>query len=247
MIVDTMNPWEILRELEQDQLTISTKVKYLWDDIRKKALKRGVFPCSMSYQFTTKNKNKWGAVLTVFGKKWERPNNIAVSLYCIQEGAGGIRVHIIAPNNVCSHMCLTTLTSHFIARYRERMGLGGKSIHDTMLRLLRGSCIPLSTDKPLSGKNSDDAEPFYVCFEDGVGMGMKEDMHISIIKTFITHDMCKGRQEEMFGQLRNEEARKDREAMLGFVSLDMDNMQFKTNKKNFGNEFITGKTILTMK
>lgn len=209
MIVGTMTENQLISEVIADFKTVvsisNDKDKKVANLIRK----RTVFPARFHSYVITKRKNNWLIL-------WEALNrsNIGdrslISFVCFYDTPHG--KYAIMPSFSEGGIMLLMFTPHFFSRFANRavIDLTGKDLIKRYFEINYNYGFSYNTD-PGGAVN------VFGSSKDGIALGIEyKGKQIILFKTFITYDMCKGQQIEVFAQsnqIRQEMQKQEREAM----------------------------------
>lgn len=203
MIVATMNEQEIIREVLGDMVNA-----FRWEDrnhnrFRRLVLKSTRFPVYSHYSYTSPKKNKWLILLQAQNKK-EFGDNSRTTYVATYNSPHGIYAIMVSFINENPHLIF--YPPHFFRRYRERMDLD-----------LHGDELLVEFFRYNSGyvfehylKDSGGGEKILEIAgstNDGVALGIQSVNGNLLFKTFVTYDMLKGEQIEVY--TKNELIRKE--------------------------------------
>lgn len=166
-------------------------LKYRVEEVARKARKNlGSAPCrTVVFNHTDPRKNRWSAYISSDKKGFsfipclEYHNQKGKLRFILKAGDPGI---------------LQIFTGHFLRRYKERSGLEGFSgkVTDDFFVFAKDN----SLHTPAKFRNN----IVQVEFPHGVGLGYSYGDAVYYIKTFVSHEMLNGYQEELSLSIREE-------------------------------------------
>jgi len=180
MIVESMTPTELTRELLRDRENIFRKVQYLEREVERARIKSKDKSFAVKiFDYKSPLKNNW---ILIF-----RKTKKGAALTMIAYTKGKVDFYMLCTNDVVEHF-----TKHFLERYRERyLKDETLSIVETMKR------FALRNDQSMSEIKVNTENEFQCLKVDGLSFGVLEETNQSAIFhecTFITMDMVKEKQ-----------------------------------------------------
>ena len=195
MIVDSMTHAEVYQELERDREAITKWWHHNLLDQRRRVLKSTRFPVQLWFEYTSPRKVHYLFFTRIFDKRMKK---ILTGIVAIRRTSEGMTVY----TNWLGHQKLispTVLIPHMWKRYAERANVQKKGI-DLLKHYFANNPFGRDTDNQHVVARSvryNGEDHLCNCVPEGVMLGQVVD-GIFIAKTFITYDMCCGRQQEEF-------------------------------------------------
>lgn len=192
MIVYTMTEDQLLSEVLEDikaAVSISNdKEKKVSNLIRK----RTMFPVRFHSFVTTKRKNNW----LILWEALDRSNvgdKSLISFVCYYETPHG--KYAIMPSFNEREIILLMFPPHFFSRFANRssIDLAGKDLIKRYFEVNYNFGFSYN-------KNPDGTVNVFGSSKEGIALGIKINDQLVLFKTFITYDMCRGQQVEIFAQ-----------------------------------------------
>ena len=209
MIVCTMTDDQLISEVIDDFKVVvsisNDKDKKVANLIRK----RTVFPVRFHSFVTTKRKNNWLILWEALSRSNVGDKSL-ISFVCFYDTPHG--KYAIMPSFSEGRIILLMFPPHFFSRFANRTGidLTGKDLIKRYFEMNYNYGFSYNTDP-------DGVVNVFGNCKEGIALGVEyKGKQIILFKTFITYDMCKGQQIEVFAQsnqIREEMHRQERETM----------------------------------
>ena len=201
MIVDSMTHEEVYQELARDREAVTRWWRHQLIALERPMIKRKVFPANLWFEYTSPRKVRYLFFTRIFDKRMKR---ILTGLAVIRHTPDGLTAY----TNWLGHQKLITpmvLTPHMWKRYRERAGVKKSGI-ELVKHYFYANAYGKDTDnhRVMARSvrwNGEDHQA--CCVTDGVLLGQLVN-GIYIARTFITYDMCSGKQQEEFESCRKQ-------------------------------------------
>ena len=196
MIVQSMTPKEVYRELDADMENITRWWSHKQDELERKALKQTKFPMMTWYEHTTPRKNRYLFLSVVFKRKYR--NNSILCTLALQKTSEGTVVHITKLSY--QHLpCKMTFLPHAFDRYCQRAAVKKQGIDLIKHFFERNHMGEPTMDERFSGKSVryKGRDNVCSCFPEGVMLGEYKD-DVFVAHTFITYEDATGLQREEF-------------------------------------------------
>ena len=188
---------EAYKELEKDFDILVRKFTYWRHELRRSMLKSKTFPRTVWLDYTTPRHNRFLVELKVFDRRMRRA---ITRTSAIRNTSGGMEVFNFWLSKE-THVDKMVFTPHALSRYAERAKVGKTGI-ELFKHFSSHNVDGLDEDdEKLMGQsvryNGEDLHA--CCMSEGVMLGKIED-GVFVLRTFITYDMCTGRQKKSFEQ-----------------------------------------------
>ena len=195
MIVDSMTHEEVYQELERDREGMTRWWRHQLNDMRRPILKRTTFPCHVWREYTSPRKIHYLFFSRIFDKRMKR---ILTGIAAIRRTSEGMTIYTnwLQDQKLISPMIIIP---HAWKRYAERTGTDKTGIDLVKHYFLNNPHGKDSHNQKVVGRSVryNGEEHLANCVTEGVLLGQERgDMFIA--KTFITYDMCCGRQQQEF-------------------------------------------------
>lgn len=200
MIVDSMTHKEVFQELDRDREALSDWWRNKMRSHFRQIAKCRQFPMKISFDYTSKRKIRYYISTVFLDRHTKRYMSTVIAFRWTAEGL------TTYTSRLCKQPChvLKVHTPHFWKRYAERAKVN-KSGFELVKHFFDRNALGRATDEerlvPRSVRYNGDLH-ISGCTPDGVMLGALEDGYY-IARTFITYDMCTGRQQKQFSNLRN--------------------------------------------
>lgn len=201
MIVDTMSHAEVYQELERDREAISTWWHHNLNSQRRRVLKSTRFPVQLWFEYTSPRRNRYYFYTRIYEKRMRR---ILTGIIVVRQGKDGMTVY----TNWLGHQKLIApmvLTPHMWRQYQLRCNIQKSGIELIKHYLEQNPQGKDSDNQHVVGRSVryNGEEHQSCCVPEGVLLGQVHD-GIYLVKTFITYDMCCGRQQQEFEHCRSQ-------------------------------------------
>lgn len=195
MIVDSMTHAEVYQELAKEREAVSTWWKHKLHEQRRLALKSTSFPLKLWYEHISPRKNRYLFITCILDKRMKR---VMTGVIVPRYTAEGLMVYNswLSSQKGASQL---VFTPHMLKRYSERCNVQKSGIELVKHFLSRNPHGKLNHNERLMPRSVryNGEEHKASCVQDGVLLGQVTD-GIFIMRTFITYDMCNGRQQQEF-------------------------------------------------
>lgn len=198
-----MTEAELLEEINNDLPNVVNISNNKDAKVRRIIHKSVLFPVYLHSYVTSPRKNKWIILWEARSKKNVGDNSL-ISFVCYQDTPHGRYAYM--PTWADKKLILIVYPPHFFSRFAKRMNLNLTGV-DLIKRYFE---INNSYAFDLDSSLIDDTckQNIYGSSLEGIALGLKSVEHnIILFKTFITYEMTKGSQIEVFA--RNEEIRRE--------------------------------------
>lgn len=200
MIIPQMTETELLQEIKKDLPNVVNISNNKDGKVRRIILKSASFPVYLYSYITSPRKNKWIILWEARNKKNVGDDSL-ISFVCYQETPHGRYAYM--PTWADKKLILIVYPPHFFSRFAKRMNLNLTGI-DLIKRYFEKN----NSYAYELGSEDDCKQHIYGSSPEGISLGLRNTEHdIILFKTFITYEMTKGSQIEVFA--RNEEIRKE--------------------------------------
>lgn len=204
MYTETMTADELVEEFTADLpqvISVSDAKQVKADKIIKKSK---MFPVYLHAYVKTKRKNDWIILLEAKNSKYVGDDCLISFISHFDLGAGRYAMFWTSYKNTPIHIIFTP---HFFKRFAERVGLNLTGIDLIHRYFKKNPSYGFNTASDFFGNIQ--KINVYGSTTEGVAMGVQLNTKHNIIlfRTFITYDMCKGKQIEDFA--RANEIRKE--------------------------------------
>ena len=205
MILSTMTTDEMIRELMIDKDNCIRWLEHLRRRVVEIARRGSKFPRYLFYDYLSPMRNRWMVQFAIVSR--HPYNGILFASCVVRHAEDGWYMHQPVHN---STTCIQLMmTPHCIRRYAERTGREDVKMPELIKVWMM--CNPdIIGDKAegLSGRRSrgGEYEQRHYCINEGILMGEwieGKNGRTFMAKTFITYDMAKDRQVEVFGKSRD--------------------------------------------
>lgn len=203
MIVHTMHPDEIQKELEADLLEIVMYVTKLDSKYRRAVIKARNFPFYFSPIYRrAKSGNNWIILFEAASKKDK--NDSKVTFVCYFNTDHGY--YAVMPTSTSGKFHFIFYQPHFFSRYAQRHGsdLHGK---DLIAQYFKKNYSYIFEIKEKLVGSTDSVYEVYGSSLHGVAMGIAINSGNIFFRTFVSYEMLKGEQVETYTS--NENIRKE--------------------------------------
>ena len=205
MILSTMTTDEMLRELMIDKENCIRWLEHLRRRVVEIARRGSKFPRYLFYDYLSPMRNRWMVQFAIVSR--HPYNGILFASCVVRHAEDGWYMHQPVYNSrTCIHLMMTP---HCIRRYAERTGREDVKMPELMkVWMMCNPDIIGDKDESLSGRRSrgGEYEQRHYCINEGILMGEwieGKNGRTFMAKTFITYDMAKARQVEVFGKSRD--------------------------------------------
>lgn len=201
MLVDSMTSEEVRNEVMSDVEAVMIKASYLKHTAKRVALKQTKFPCVYIIDWVSPRKNKWLIVFNLYRRNVHK-GGAGVTGVCLQKYPKGYAAHRWCIDKYKTSF-VSTYLPHFFDRYAERMNIDKTGIDLIKHFICKNISGQQDYTSELSGIQSRDGNVVHVCHSEGIAMGEEPHALHQIFKTFITYEMAKGKQLDVFIQKKN--------------------------------------------
>jgi len=201
MLVDSMTSKEVRNEVMSDVEALIVKASHLRHTATRVALKQTKFPYVYIVDWTSPRKNKWLIVFNLYRRNTHK-GGAGITGVCLQKYPKGYAAHrwCIDKNKT---FFVSTYLPHFFDRYAERMNLDKTGIDLIKHFIRKNTSGQHDYTSELSGIQSRDGNVVHICHPEGIAMGEEPHALHQIFKTFITYEMAKGKQLDVFIQKKD--------------------------------------------
>lgn len=226
MIVSTMTPEEVYRELDRDRDNLSRWWLRKRQEIAKRALKCTKFPMTTWLEWISPRKNRYLVFNILLKRKFDKGN--ASGFIALQRTEYGTATYT-SWVNWQYHTTRNVYLPHLYMRYSQRcnvMKTGTDLIKHFIERNVHGE---VSYDKRFVGRSIryKDKNFASVSTTEGVLLGENAPGNIFVGHTFITYDMATGLQRKEFEA--NKEKALCMESLINVLDQEYRNQPYKTN------------------
>ena len=197
MYTATMTADELVKEFTADlpQVVSLSDIKQLKAD--KIIRKSKTFPVYLHAHVKTKRKNDWMILLEAKSNKYVGDNCLISLISHFDVGAGRYAIFWTSYQSTPVHIIFTP---HFFSRFAERVGVNLTGVELIHRYFKKNSSYGFSYVSDFFGNMQ--KINVYGSTTEGVAMGVQlnTEHNIILFRTFITYDMCKGRQIEDFAR-----------------------------------------------
>lgn len=193
---------EVYQELERDMETLTSWWHYRRLELQRRALKCQKFPLSVWYDYTSPRKVRYLIYTRIFDK---RMRHILTGIVALRRMSDGWTLYttwlgyqqLIAP---------MVIIPHVLKRYAERANVQKTGIDLIKHYFAHNSIGKDSRDQRVVARSVrwNGEEHRSSCTNEGVLLGQQQQDGIFIARTFITYDMCCGRQQVEFESKREQ-------------------------------------------
>ena len=190
---------EVYQELERERDIVTRWWRHQLNDLRRRMLKCSKFPQCFWIEHTSPRRNKYIFFTRIFDKRMKA---ILTGIGVQRRTSEGTTIYTtwLDDQMLISPM---VLLPHMWKRYAERAGVhlsGAELVKHYFLNNAHGAD---SHNQKVVGRSVryNGEEHLACCVNDGVLLGQVQG-NMFIAKTFITYDMCTGRQQEEFESQR---------------------------------------------
>lgn len=193
---------EVYQELERDRETLTSWWHYRRLELQRRALKCQKFPLSVWYDYTSPRKVRYLIYTRIFDK---RMRHILTGIVALRRMSDGWTLYttwlgyqqLIAP---------MVIIPHVLKRYAERANVQKTGIDLIKHYFAHNSIGKDSRDQRVVARSVrwNGEEHRSSCTNEGVLLGQQQQDGIFIARTFITYDMCCGRQQVEFESKRDQ-------------------------------------------
>lgn len=203
MLVTGMSEDEILQEIKEDIPNVLALSDVRDNKVRRIVLKSVLFPVYLHSFVTTRRKNNWIILWEAKSKK-NVGDNALITFVCYQDTKVG--KYAFMPTWESGELILIVYPPHFFQRFAERMNMNLTGIDLIRRYFERNSSYCFNIKREESEGCT--YHHIYGSCKEGAAMGLVVPYkRIYLFKTFITYDMCKGKQIEDFA--KSEQLRKE--------------------------------------
>lgn len=200
MVTLQMTEAELLEEINKDLPNVVSISNYKDAKVRRIIQKSVLFPIYIHSYITSPRKNKWIILWEARNKKNIGDESL-ISFVCYQETAHGRYAYM--PTWADKKLILNIYPPHFFSRYATRMNLNLSGVDLIKRYFEKNNSYAYELGAAAEGR-----QQIYGSSLEGIALGLKSmEYDIVLLKTFITYEMTKGSQIEVFA--RNEEIRKE--------------------------------------
>lgn len=184
---------QLIYEVIEDFKTVMSLSNDKDKKVAKHIRKRTIFPVKFHSFVTTKRMNNW----IILWEALDRSNvcdKSLISFVCYYDTPRG--KYAIMPTFNEGNIILLMFPPHFFSRFANRSGidLTGKELIKRYFEMNYNFGFSYNTD-------SDGTLNVYGSSKEGIALGVDmKDQQMILFKTFITYDMCRGQQVEIFAQ-----------------------------------------------
>lgn len=201
MLVLTMTKEEMANEVRAEKAFVLAMIAQKTIKVDRLSIKERNFPKCYHALITSKRKNKW-IIKWYFASRQNVRQLCYIDAYCYFESPHG--KYVVSPDVTKPNWERVSIYSpHFFNRYASRMNL-----RLTGIELIQNYFVKNISRDHKCETNDKGETIISCCTEEGVSMGLVTG-NIEIFRTFISNDMPKGDQIEIFGELNEK-----REAVL---------------------------------
>lgn len=197
MYTSTMTADELVNEFTADlpQVISISDVKQIKAD--KIIRKSKMFPVYLHAHVKTKRNNDWMILLEAKSKKYVGDNCLITLVSHFDVGAGRYAIFWTSYQGAPIHVIFTP---HFFSRFAERTGVKFSGIELIHRYFKKNPSYGFNTSSDFFGNMQ--KINVYGSTAEGVAMGIQLNTKHNIIlfRTFITYEMCKGRQIDDFAR-----------------------------------------------
>ena len=190
---------EVYQELEREREAVTTWWRHQLNDQRRQAMKCQRFPMHIWKDYTSPRRNRYVFFSRVFDK---RMKTILTGVAAIRRTSDGLTVYTtwLDDQKIISPM---VLLPHMWKRYSERAKVGKHGIELIKHYFLNNPHGKDSDNQRVVGRSVrwNGEDHVSCCVPDGVLLGQQSGL-LYIARTFITYDMCSGRQQKEFEDKR---------------------------------------------
>lgn len=186
---------EVYKEIERDREAYSRWWKHQLLDMKRPMLKRTTFPLYVWREYTSPRRNKYLFFTRVFDKRMKA---ILTGIIALRQNSDGLTIYTTWTDRqkLISPM---VIIPHVWKRYAERACVDKKGIDLVKHYFMKNPFGKDSHNQMVVGRSVryNGEDHIANCVTDGILLGQKQG-EILIAKTFITYDMCCGRQQQEF-------------------------------------------------
>lgn len=198
MLVDSMTPKEVRNEVIGDIEALIVKSSYLKSNATRVALKQTKFPCTYIVDWISPKKNKWLIIFNFYRRNVHK-GGAGITGICLQKYPKGYAAHRWCIDKF-KRFYVSTYLPHFFERYAERMNIDKTGIDLIKHFICRNAFGDHDYTTELSGIKSREGNVVHLCHPEGIAMGEEVSALHQVFKTFITYEMAKGKQLNVFCQ-----------------------------------------------
>lgn len=192
---------EVYAELARDREAYSRWWLHQLNDLKRPMLKSTTFPRHVWREYTSPRRNKYLFFTRVFDKRMKA---ILTGIAALRRDADGLTIYTtwLDHQKLISPM---VIIPHVWKRYAERVGVDKKGIELVKHYFMNNPHGKDSHNQKVVGRSVryNGEEHLANCVTEGVLLGQQQgDMFVA--KTFITYDMCCGRQQQEFEVCRHQ-------------------------------------------
>jgi hypothetical protein len=206
---------EVYAELERDREAMTRWWRHNLDAQRRRVLKSTRFPLALWFDYTSARKVRYLFFTRIFEKRMRK---ILTGIAVLRRSSDGTTVYTTWLQDQ-RLICPMVMIPHFWKRYAERANIEKTGI-DLIKHYFLHNSHGKDTDNQRTAARSvrwNGEDHLANCVPDGVLLGNVKE-NIFVVKTFITYDMCCGRQSQEFQHCR-EQIPTDREMYDRVVAL----------------------------
>ena len=207
MIVNSMTHEEVYQELERDRESLTNWWWHRKEELIRPILKRKTFPVWLWYDHVSPRKNRYIVCTRIFDRRMKA---ILTGIIAVHHSPDGL----VAYTTWLGHQKLVSpmvLTPHMFKRYAERCKVRKSGIELVKHYFSNNAWGEDTDNQGVVGRSVryNGEEHLSCCVTDGVLLGQRQG-GLFIARTFITYDMCCGRQQQEF-ESKRKDIKTDRE------------------------------------
>lgn len=191
MIVNTMTPQELMKEVRKDYSSIIMRIYQEFERNRRVFIKATLFPVKHIFKYKSAQNNTWNVIqMARFREERKNPGHIIYSIY-ENKGQGAYYV-----KRILGTVVVFDFIPHFFKRYRERYlipkGIEGLSIEKQVENFfLDGGMFGVDNRDPKSGE--------FICYnKTGIMLGWVDpSIGYFCVKTYVHYSMFFASQTKM--------------------------------------------------
>lgn len=236
MLLPKMTHEEERQEILKDLPNVERWDQHRWKTYYRMSLKMNDFPRYVFAEYVSPRKNRW-----LVSTKIDCKDSFA-STYGVLQILNGLVLHQVfcsMKEDRFSTVC--TFLPHFFKRYRQYNQLTIKGI--PLIKQVLKDDISFNVDRTqeISGrKELDKDNNVHCCMRQGIGLGYELGYRHYLIKTFVTYEMSRGRQKNIFEATRDDlvRTRQDvpqRVRTIGSGTCLLSEEEIKKAMKKYGN------------
>lgn len=193
MIVPTMSPEEIRKQIEKDAASVQCRALWFSQLKEMEMRRRRIKKQTVKTKYKSGQHNEWNIVARM------TPEETIHLLYTEAEDPRGKVAYQIAEIPELNELVLLKYNTHFFTRYREREALSLVHPSDIMHRFFKKNydCKAGVTDM-----NREDSVIVNYIFQEGIGFGVLDtNLGITTMKTYLPHRMLNNKQKNTSKQI----------------------------------------------